>query len=155
LKNFTLLYPFFMVVLFFLFYIESNPIAIALNNFQTNLTTMAISQLLPSHLMEKNTIIITPHYRLVIEKACNGMIPFLMFLASILAFKSSLKRTILFAFGGYLILFFVNIFRIYIVSLMVLEDKTNFSLAHDYIGNLILLLTGVILFFWFTKKRLS
>jgi len=81
------------------------------------------------------------------------MIAILLFLASIWAYPSSLKRKILFSLIGYIALTLINILRIYLVSRLVLEDKNNFSLAHDYIGNMILLFGAIFLFWVFVKCK--
>jgi exosortase/archaeosortase family protein len=81
------------------------------------------------------------------------MIAILLFLASIWAYPSSLKRKILFSLIGYIALTLINILRIYLVALIVLEDKNNFSLAHDFMGNVILMIGGILLFWGFVRGK--
>ncbi len=154
-KKFLLTYWLGIATLFAIFYWDLSPISATINNIQTNLTALLTSLSLPSGMMTEHKIFISPHYALVIEKACNGMIPYLFFLASIIAFPSTIKHTIKWAIIGYIFITFINIFRIWFVTLFVLEEKSNFSLAHDYLGNGILILTGLLLFTSFVKTKLN
>jgi exosortase/archaeosortase family protein len=81
------------------------------------------------------------------------MIPYLFFLASILAFPSTLIHKIKWAIMGYLFISAMNVFRIWFVTQFVLQEQKNFSLVHDYLGNGLLILTGLILFTSFIKTR--
>ena len=103
--------------------------------------------------MDEHRIIISSHYALVIEKACNGMIPYLFFLASIVAFPSTIIHKVKWAIMGYIFISAMNIFRIWFVTQLVIEERNNFSLAHDYLGNGLLIVTGLLLFTWFVKSR--
>ncbi len=152
-KRFLLTYWIGIALLFAIFYWDISPISTTINNIQTNLTAFLTSLILPLGMLEDYKIFIDPHYALVIEKACNGMIPYLFFLASIIAFPSSLIHKAKWAVMGYFFITTINIFRIWFVTQFVLEEKSNFSLAHDYLGNGLLILTGLILFTSFVKTR--
>ncbi|CAA6827042.1 MAG: Unknown protein [uncultured Sulfurovum sp.] len=152
-KKFLFTYWIGIILLFALFYWEYSPISNIINNYQTNLTSLLTSFSLEEGIMEAHRIFITEHYALVIEKACNGMVPFLFFLASILAFPSSIIHKIKWAIMGYLFISAMNVFRIWFVTQLVMQSKNNFSLAHDYLGNALLILTGLILFTSFIKTR--
>ena len=154
-KKFLLSYWTGIALLFASFYWEFSPLSHTINLLQTHLTAYLTSLILPSGMIIEDKIFINPHYALVIEKACNGMIPYLFFLASIIAFPSSTKHTIKWAVMGYIFITFMNIFRIWFVTLFVLEEESNFSLAHDYLGNGILILTGLLLFTSFVKTRIK
>jgi len=154
-KKFLLTYWLGIAILFAIFYWDLSPISATINNIQTNLTALLTSLSLPSGMMEEHKIFINPHYTLVIEKACNGMIPYLFFLASIIAFPSSLIHKAKWAILGYFFITLINIFRIWFVTQFVLKEKSNFSLAHDYLGNGILILTGLLLFTSFVKTKLN
>jgi len=152
-KKFLLSYWLSIPLLFALFYWEVSPFSLAINEFQTNLTALLTSFSLPQGMIETHRIFITEHYALVIEKACNGMIPYLFFLASIIAFPSTLIHKVKWALIGYLFISAINVFRIWFVTQFVLQEQNNFSLAHDYLGNGLLILTGLILFTSFIKTR--
>jgi exosortase/archaeosortase family protein len=124
-----------------------------LNSLQTDLTAYLVSLTLDETLTKGYEIIIDSHYSLVIEKACNGMIPYLFFLASIIAFPSSLLYKIKWGVIGYATISVINILRIWIVTQSVLLKPDNFSLTHDFIGNSMLILTALILFISFVKNK--
>jgi len=152
-KKFLFSYWLGMALLFGVFYWDYSPFSFIINNMQTNITAFLTSLSLPAGMMEAQHIFISEHYALVIEKACNGMIPYLFFLASILAFPATLAHKVKWAVMGYLFITTINIFRIWFVTQFVMQERENFSLAHDYLGNGILILTGLILFTSFIKTR--
>jgi len=152
-KKFLFSYWLGMALLFGIFYWDYSPFSLIINNMQTNITAYLTSLSLTEGMMEAQHIFITEHYSLVIEKACNGMIPYLFFVASILAFPASLTHKVKWAIMGYLFISIMNVFRIWFVTQVVLEEQKNFSLAHDYVGNGLLILTGLILFTSFIKTR--
>lgn len=152
-KKFLLNYWLGIALLFTLFYSDYSPFSLQINNLQTNLTAYLTSLSLPSEMMTSHKIFISDSYVLIIEKACNGLIPYLFFLASIIAFPSTLKHKIKWAIIGYLFISIINVFRIWFVTQFVLQEQKNFSLAHDYLGNGLLILTGLILFTSFIKTR--
>ena len=152
-KKFLFTYWISIALLFVVFYWDFSPISVVINRLQTDLTSFLTSMVLPVHMMEGNHIFITSHYSLVIEKACNGMILYLFFLAPIIAFPATLEHKIKWAISGYILIMIVNIFRIWLITQLVLEERSNFSLAHDYIGNILLIITAMVLFVAFVKSR--
>ena len=152
-KKFLILYWFNIALLFTIFYIDISPIANIVNSIQTNFTSYLTSLTLPNNQMVGDKIIIDSHYNLIIEKDCNGLIPYLFFLASIIAFPSSLQHKLKWLIYGYIAIISINIFRIWLITKVVLESKSNFSLAHDFIGNAILIFTALLLFILFIKTR--
>ena len=152
-KKFLLSYWFGIAILFGLFYWNLSPLSSVINRAQTDLTVYLTSLTLADGMMDSFRILINEQYTLVIEKACNGMIPYLFFLASIIAFPSTLSHKVKWAIMGYLFISLTNIFRIWFVTQLVLQERQNFSLAHDYLGNGLLILTGLLLFTWFVKSR--
>jgi len=152
-KKFLLTYWIGIALLFGLFYWNLSPFSSLINSMQTNLTAFLTSLTLPENMMNEHKILINTHYALVIEKACNGIIPYLFFLASIVAFPSTLIHKVKWALMGYIFISAMNIFRIWFVTQFVLQEQNNFSLAHDYLGNGLLILTGLILFTSFVKTR--
>ena len=152
-KKFLLSYWLGLALLFGLFYWDNSPFSLLINSVQTNITAYFTSLSLSEGMMEGHHIFISEHYALVIEKACNGMIPYLFFIASILAFPATLAHKAKWAIMGYLFITSINVFRIWFVTQFVMQERENFSLAHDYLGNGILILTGLILFTSFIKTR--
>ncbi len=151
--KFLLTYWLGIALFFAIFYWDLSPISLAINQLQTDFTTYLTSLTLPNNMISNYHIFINNHYSLVIEKACNGSIPYLFFLASIVAFPSSIAHKIKWAIFGYFFIVAMNTFRIWMVTKLVLQEQNNFSLAHDYIGNALLILTGLILFILFVKSR--
>ena len=151
-RAFILKYWLGVALLFAFFYWEQSPLS-AINYIQTNLTVFLTSLTLPIEMMSGHEILISSNYMLVIEKACNAMVPYLLFLASILAFPSSIEHKIKWIVIGYIMIVIINIFRIWLVTQFVLNSRDSFSLAHDYIGNMILIVAGLVLFVVFVKSR--
>ena len=151
--KFLLTYWMGIALFFGIFYWDVSPISLLINQQQTNLTSYLTSLTLPHEMMNDYRIFITNNYSLVIEKACNGMIPYLFFLASITAFPSTLWHKVKWAIMGYVIISIMNTLRIWMVTQLVLQERNNFSLAHDYLGNALLIVTGLMLFILFVKSR--
>jgi len=151
--KFLLTYWIGIALFFGIFYWDASPISLLINQQQTSLITYLTSLSLPNDMMNNYSIFISDNYSLVIEKACNGMIPYLFFLASIMAFPSTILHKVKWAIFGYLLISLINTFRIWMVTQLVLQERSNFSLAHDYLGNALLILTGLILFVSFVKSR--
>jgi exosortase/archaeosortase family protein len=152
-KSFLFSYWLGLALLFGVFYWNLSPLSFNINMVQTDLTAYFTSLTLADGMMEEYRILINEHYSLVIEKACNGMIPYLFFLASIIAFPSTIMHKVKWAVMGYIFISLMNIFRIWFVTQLVLQERKNFSLAHDYLGNGLLIVTGLLLFTWFVKSR--
>jgi exosortase/archaeosortase family protein len=152
-KKFILLYWFNIAILFSIFYFDISPVADIVNSIQTDFTSYLTSLTLPSNQMVGNRILIDFNYSLIIEKDCNGLIAYLFFLASIFAFPSTTIHKFKWAIYGYIAIISINIFRIWLITKLVLYEKDNFSLAHDFIGNTLLIFTALVLFIVFIKTR--
>jgi exosortase/archaeosortase family protein len=150
-RKFILRYWLGTALLFSIFYWESSPFS-SINYIQTNLTVFLTSLILPSELMSGHEILISSNYMLVIEKACNGIVPYLFVLASILAFPSSNEHKIKWLVIGYIVIVSINTFRIWLITKFVLHTQSSFSLAHDYIGNILLIATSLVIFVIFVKN---
>lgn len=152
-KKFLLTYWLGILLLFILFYSPFSPLSPFINGFQTSITSVLTSFSLEEGRVLGNRIFITDNYALVIEHSCNGMIPFLIFLASILAFPAKSSHKLKWILIGYVLISFVNIFRIWLITQLVIQEQRHFSLAHDYLGNALLIITGLVLFVVFIKTR--
>lgn len=64
-------------------------------------------------------------------EGCNAISVMIMFLAFIFAFYQG-KKTFVFAFVGIVILYILNIFRIYVINVIVVDFKEYTKPAHDY-----------------------
>jgi len=152
-KKFIALYFLFLALLFTLFYADTSIISSALNDGQTKLTLYFLKLFLEPGQLQGIDIWINPHYRIIINQACNGMIPILFLWASVLAFPSNVWHKIFWIGIGYIIFSLVNIFRILLVVHFVEqpEGQSNFYWSHDLLGNSILIVVGLGLFIAFIK----
>jgi hypothetical protein len=107
-KIFILKYWLGVVLLFTIFYWEQSPLS-TINYIQTNLTVLLTSFTLPIEMMSGHEILISSNYMLVIEKACNAMVPYLFFLASVLAFPAPFEHKVKWIIIGYAMIVSINI----------------------------------------------
>ena len=152
-KTFVTLYFFYLALLFTLFYTDISVIAAPMNEGQTKLTLFFLTLFLEPGQLQGIDIWINPNYKIIINQACNGMIPILFFFASILAFPSKLWHKILWMCIGYVAFSLVNVFRILLVVYFVeqKEGQANFYWSHDLVGNALLMGVGLGLFVLFIK----
>ena len=152
-KQFMLFYFLFLALLFVLFYAPVSQISQSVNTFQTHLTLRALDFFLKPEQLQGIDIWINPSYKIIITKACNGMIPTLFLFASILAYPASLRYKILWMFLGYILFFIINIIRILWVVFITQngEGHGDFYWSHDIVGNTLLMITGLGLFITFIK----
>ena len=144
------------MLLFSVLYWDISPLANIINQWQVKLSSLLTSLTLDNNAMQNNHIFISSNLTLIIDKSCNGFIPYFFFLASIVAFPSSIKHKIKWAILAYVLLSLLNVFRIWFITQVVMKSENNFSLAHDYLGNIFLVFSALILFIGFIKsKRLS
>lgn len=152
-KQFIALYFLFLLLLFIFFYMDTSVFSILLNDIQTDMTLYALHIFLKPQQLKGIDIWINPHYKIIISQACNGIIPILFLWASILAYPSSWIRKLVWMIIGYIIFFIVNIVRILLVVYVTQAGKgrDEFHWSHDIVGNMLLMITGLILFFTFVK----
>jgi exosortase/archaeosortase family protein len=152
-RRFVLNYLVWLGILFGLFYWEVSPLA-HLPNEWLRLKLLAFMEwILPPGQVRGSDIWINPHYKLIVEKACNGMIPVLMYLASIFAYPASWKRRMLWGAAGSVILLLLNVVRISLVTFVVMEGgRKSFSLSHDVFGNALFMAAGLGLFYAFIRR---
>lgn len=137
------------------FYWDTSAIATLINDLQVKLVSYMTNLTLVEGQMQENRIVINPSLVLIIDKACNGLIPYYFFLASIIAFPSTLIHTIKWAVIGYVALFILNIFRIWFITQLVSLEEDYFVFAHDIVGNVLLLLGALGLFIGFIQTQNS
>jgi len=152
-KKFISYYFLFLAILFTFFYADTSVISNTLNDGQTKLTLYFLKLFLAPGQLQGIDIWINPHYRIIINQACNGMIPILLLWASILAYPSGIWHKIFWMLIGYFVFSLVNVFRILLVVHFVEQPagQSNFYWSHDLIGNAILMAVGLGLFVAFIK----
>jgi len=152
-KRFIAFYFLFLGGLFVLFYAPTSQISQSVNELQTNLTLKALNLFLKPEQLKGIDIWINPFYKIIITKACNGIIPILFLYASILAYPASFRHKVLWIFLGYILFFVINIVRILWVVFVTQSGKGHgdFYWSHDIVGNALLMITGLGLFVAFIK----
>jgi len=152
-KRFVALYFLFLALLFVFFYAPTSAVSNLLNEGQTKLTLYFLDMFLAPEQLKGIDIWINPHYKIIINKACNGVIPILFLFASILAYPSTVGHKILWMVLGYVLFSVVNVARILLVVYVTQtgEGHEDFYWSHDLIGNTLLMLTGLGLFIAFIK----
>jgi len=153
-KRFVALYFLFLALLFVFFYLPTSPVSLYLNQVQTGLTLYLLGLFLEPGQLQGIDIMINPHYKIIINQACNGLIPFFFLAASILAFPATLLHKALWLLIGYLVYSLANVGRILMVVHFVESEggRGNFHWSHDIVGNAILLVVGLGLFIAFIKS---
>ena len=135
------------------FYTETSILSTLVNERQTKLTLFLLDMFLPPEQLQGIDIWINPQYKIIINRACNGIIPILFLFASILAYPSTLWYKIFWMSLGYIIFSLVNVFRILLVVYFVEQEggQENFYWSHDLVGNVLLMSVGLGLFIAFIK----
>jgi len=151
-QRFVVMYLVWLGVLFGLFYWDLSPLSHVPNEWLRLRLLDVLKAGLAEGQVRGSDIWINSHYKLIIEKACNGMIPVLMYLASIFAYPSGWRRRILWGIAGSLILLGLNVARIFVVTEYVMRTgREGFSLVHDFGGNLLFMIAGLGLFYLFIR----
>lgn len=152
-KQFVALYLLFLLVLFVLFYAPTSIVSILLNDGQVNLTLYFLDIFLKPDQLKGIDIWINPHYKIIINKACNGVIPILFLFASILAYPSRWRHKVFWMILGYIVFSVVNVARILLVAYVTEAGRgqEDFYWSHDLVGNTLLMLAGLGLFIAFIK----
>jgi len=158
-KRFAALYFLFLFILFLLFYGDTSIVSRYINGAQTALTLFSLDLFLEPAQLQGIDIWINPHYKIIINHSCNGMIPILFLFAAILAYPSHPWHKIVWMLTGYVLFSLVNVLRILLVVYFVRQEEGqgNFYWSHDILGNTLLMVVGLGLFITFikTSKRLK
>jgi len=152
-KRFITLYFLFLALLFTFFYAPTSAVSTLLNEGQTKLTLFFLDMFLAPEQLKGIDIWINSHYKIIINQACNGVIPILFLFASILAYPSTWGHKIVWMGIGYVLFSVVNVARILLVVYVTQtgEGQKEFYWSHDLVGNTLLMLTGLGLFIAFIK----
>lgn len=88
-----------------------------------------------------------------IADPCNALILFVVYLGFIIAFPASIKKKVLFALGGVLTIFVLNVLRC--ATLAVVANKYLYIVDHHFVYNLFVYAIIFVLWYLFTKKALN
>ena len=130
-----------------IFYADTSWVSSFVSESQTSLTLSMLNIFLDPEQLQGNNIWMSPHYRLIVNQGCNGMIPILFLYASILAYPSSFFHKNIWMIIGYFVLSITNTVRILLVVYFVKEGgEENFYWSHDILGNVLLIFVGLLIF---------
>lgn len=156
-NRFVLAYPFWLAMLFGLLYWghywSYSPLGEIIDSYQRGWIMPTLDAILPNQI-EKFDIIISKRYHVVITPECNGLIPYFIYLAGVLAYPKRLLIKFKWALLGFLAFNIANIIRLYIVVLVVNKYGDGaFFYIHDIGGNLLLIGVGAILFLRYLNEK--
>ena len=97
-------------------------------------------------------LIINDAYIATIIEGCNSISVIILFIAFIIAFASSFKRTALYILFGSLTLYLTNILRIAIIAILFIEIPEYQDFVHDYLfPGIIYGMTFILWLLWIKK----
>jgi len=150
-KKFIISYIILIPAIFGILYWDISPIAEFANHYQRESLLYLLDMGLKDGQLQGIDIIISPYYKVIITKSCNGMIPYLVLVSSILAYPATWIHRVKWLIIGYFVLSTVNVLRLFIVVYFVTKTPSNFELSHDILGNGLLMLSGLTLFYLFLR----
>lgn len=154
--RFLIGYAIWATCLFALFFFEAYSPLFVVNQWQTEITTFItrwwVQALELPVLIQAATLILPNNMNLHIVHECNGLVPFLLYLAAILAYPTPSINKFNWILIGYAVLLVINTLRMLLITLVVLEDKSLFYIAHDWFGRYGVAILTIVLFLWFTER---
>ena len=154
--GFIFRYAFWTLVLYAAIYFENFSPLIFINTLQTDLS-IYLTQLwidlydIPIR-MSGATLIYQHGLQLQIVNECNGLAPFLFFLAAILAYPASLKAKIIWIILSYIILLIANTIRLDWILYHVIEHPEDFDFIHEVVGRYVIAVIPLVLFYFFSDR---
>ena len=153
---FTLRFAIWTGLLFGLIYFEDISPFYFIHTFQTNaiiyITELWIDYFdIPVRLVG-NTVIFPHGLQLMILNTCNGLTPFILYLAAILAYPTLYKEKIPWFFGGLIILLTLNMIRIMLITVYLIHVPDGFHCAHNIVGRYSIGISTLLLFYYFTTR---
>ena len=97
-----------------------------------------------------NTVIFEHGLELMILNECNGLTPFILYLAAILAYPTRYAIKIKWFIGGMIVLLTLNMLRIILITLIVTVYPDSFDCAHNVVGRYSIGAITLYLFYFFT-----
>lgn len=142
---------------FFLDSFESGK-ADAITRFVAHNTEMVLSGLDKSVFIEENdkepffTLFFHQKGIIRIVEGCNGISLIILFISFVVAFSGNLKNTLLFVFGGSLLIYILNIFRIAGLIILIYRFPSQLHLLHAVLFPLVIYAVVFILWFFWVNK---
>lgn len=154
--RFSISYFIWMGLLFFLFFFSGISPFFIINELQTQLTILITQNWVTLFdlpvLIQADTLILKNGLHLQILHECNGLTPFLLYAAAILAYPAYSRAKAVWLFFGYILLVAINTLRMLFITLVVTDYPDQFHLVHDWIGRYTVAILTIALFFWFTER---
>ncbi len=97
-----------------------------------------------------NTMTFNHGLELRILNECNGLTPFILYLAAILAYPTRYAAKINWFIGGMIILLTLNFIRIVLITQLVIVYPESFDWAHNIVGRYSIGAITLYLFYFFT-----
>ncbi len=88
--------------------------------------------------------------QLMILNECNGLTPFVLYLAAILAYPTRYVTKIKWFIGGMIVLLTLNMLRIVLITMYVVSYPDGFECAHNIVGRYSIGAVTLYLFYFFT-----
>ncbi len=121
---------------------DTSAISIILNEQQRQLILFLLDFGLPANQLQGDEIVISANYHLVITKACNGIIPIILYVSMVWAYPNrKIIDRVIWSIWGYIVLTIVDVARILIVVAIVEEERGKFVFTHDIGGNFIFMVS--------------
>ncbi len=154
--GYALRYAFWSLLFFALIYFEGFSPLFFFNQLQTELTSILTAfgislSGLPIR-MDAPLLLFESGTRLQILDSCNGLAPFLLYAAALLAYPAYNKQKLTGIVLGYLVLMLLNMARIMLILYEVSLDPANLTWTHDYVGRYGMGVMTLMLFWLFTEK---
>jgi exosortase/archaeosortase family protein len=106
---------------------------------------------IPVHMFDEK-MIFEHGLELLIANSCNGMTPILLFVAGALSYPTDYQSKIVWILSGYVALTSINMLRIYLITLWVIENPQSFDFTHDFVGRYVVGTITLLLFYLFTQR---
>lgn len=87
-----------------------------------------------------------------IVEGCNAISIIILFMAFVIAFAENLKKTFLFLFAGAVLIYYVNIVRIVLLSILLFEYPQHLELLHGVVFPTIIY--GMVFLLWMAWVRM-
>ncbi len=81
-----------------------------------------------------------------VVEGCNGISVIILFISFVVAFSGSIKNTLLFIFGGSLLIYILNVLRIVLLTVLIYHFPKQLHLLHGVLFPLIIY--GVVFILW-------
>lgn len=151
---FVLRYAIWSLLLFALVFFETYSPFYFINVFLTDatiyITGLWITFMEIPVTLSGNSMLFEHGMHLLILNECNGLTPLLLYLAAILAYPTRYRIKIKWFVGGTIVLLTLNMVRIVLITLLVIDHPDSFEFAHNVVGRYAIGAVTLYLFYFFT-----